>query len=135
MNVNLATHNGTLTLTNPATGEHRTFRVKTQPDDAKFAPGQRIVSLLTGPDNTSDYTGFAFVNELGHVYCWTKKRGTIYERYARMLTDLAGVIERNKLEVNFEGRCRICNRPLTTPESVESGIGPVCAGRVSPAGV
>ena len=43
------THNGTITIHNPKTGDHRTFQIKTQPADAKFAPGRRVVSLLTGP--------------------------------------------------------------------------------------
>lgn len=28
-----------------------------------------------------------------------------------------------------EGRCYVCNKRLTTPESIETGIGPVCARR------
>ena len=35
----LETHNGTITVSNPATGQHRTFRVRTQKPDARFAPG------------------------------------------------------------------------------------------------
>jgi hypothetical protein len=42
--------NGTYTITSP-TGEHRTFRIKTQKDDARFAPGKRTIALLTGSDN------------------------------------------------------------------------------------
>lgn len=29
----------------------------------------------------------------------------------------------------LEGRCVICNRPLTDPESIRAGIGPTCAAR------
>jgi len=127
------THNGRVTIENPATGGHRTFRIRTQPADAKFAPGKRVVSLLTGPDNGHDYTGFAFADE-GGVHVWAKYRArefeadTVYQTYARMLADPERWKARGCVYL-FEGRCRVCNRALTDPESIRSGIGPVCAGR------
>lgn len=36
-----------------------------------------------------------------------------------------------KAQVWHEGRCGACNRPLTVPESIENGLGPVCASRVA----
>ena len=51
------THNGRFTVTSTKTGEHRTFRIRTQPDDAKFAPKERVITLLIGPDNESSYKG------------------------------------------------------------------------------
>lgn len=56
--------NGFYTITSP-TGEHRTFQVKTQSEDAPFAAGKRIVMMLTGEDNEEDYTGFGFVTAHG----------------------------------------------------------------------
>lgn len=44
-------YSGTYTITN-SKGEHRTFRIKRQKKDAKFAPGARILSLMVGPDNS-----------------------------------------------------------------------------------
>lgn len=126
----IVTHNGTITLLNTATGNHRTFRVKTQPEDAKFAPGKRVLALLTGGDNTNDYTQFAFVNDDGTVVVWKNHRGGVYDVYARMLADPAA-FEARGVEYHWEQvRCRRCNRKLTTPESLEAGIGPDCAGRV-----
>lgn len=124
---NLGTHNGTLTAENVATGEWRTFQIKTQPEDANFAPGERIAYLLTGADNENDFTGFAFVKDDGRLFVWKKKRGTIFDAYAKMLERP----ERYAKTVRFffQGRCRRCNRKLTTPESVSAGIGPICAGR------
>ena len=133
--------NGKVTLRNRETGEHRTFQIRTQADDAKFAPGKRIVALLTGPNNEEDYTPFAFCFENG-VVCWGKKRAengqpwTPFQWYADMLNVLLVSdyqsrkgMTYEKYDVLFEKRCRVCNRTLTTPESVETGIGPVCAGR------
>jgi hypothetical protein len=34
------------------------------------------------------------------------------------------------LEIWHEGRCGRCSRKLTVPESLKSGFGPECAGKV-----
>jgi hypothetical protein len=127
-------HNGFYTLLSRHTGEHRTFRIHTQPNDSEFAPGQRILGLLTGPDNDSDYTGFAFVDELG-IHVWKSKRGGdgLFEKYAEMIWSLELDGGHSKWAKNYQvmldGRCVRCNRHLTSPESVRSGIGPICEGR------
>ena len=69
--------NGTFTMTNRESGEHRTFQIRTQPDDAKFAPGKRVIALLRGPDNESDYQPFGFVSEDGTIYVWRSKQGDL----------------------------------------------------------
>lgn len=124
----LLTHNGKFTVKSLRTGEHWTFQVRTQPDDADFAPGKRVLSLLTGPDNTNDYKGFAFVEE-GGVKLWSRCDTELYRKYAAMLEKLHEHAAEGRAEVFVSCSCRVCNRTLTTPESVQSGIGPVCAGR------
>lgn len=129
----LKTHNGCITVENTKTGGHRTFKVSTvQEGNLK---GKRIVALLYGPDNESDYRGFAFVKEDGSISVWSKYRSTSvdvarsqYEVFAHMLMR-PDAFEELGAVYHFEGRCRVCNRKLTTPESIQSGIGPVCAGR------
>ncbi len=129
--------NGEFTFINTMTGERRTFRIRTQPKDAKFAPGARLVSLLTGPCNEKNYTGFAFLNE-GHtpmIHLYRKKNDPTHRYYARLLEALEYgegevTIGNHTYEVLQSTLCRMCNRKLTTPESIKSGIGPVCAGRV-----
>ncbi len=127
----ISSHNGCLTITNTLTGNHRTFRIRTQNDPAGFAPGERIVSLLTGPDNTSDYTGFGFVKDNGKIVVWRKYRGqggekSAYEKYADLLM-YPEHYEQRGFVYEFSIRCRKCNRELTTSESIASGIGPICA--------
>jgi hypothetical protein len=123
----LSTHNGIITMKSLKTGEHRTFEIKTQKPDAKFMPGVRLLSILQGPDNTSDYRSIGFVNTVGQVILWRKHREELFYLWIAAALE---VPERylDKVEFSFEGRCRRCNRLLTTPESVASGIGPVCEG-------
>jgi hypothetical protein len=127
------THNGEITIRNPATGQHRTVRVKTQKEDAKFAPGERIISLLSGPNNDSDYIPFGFVKWDGRVIVWKRFRGngqrSFHERLALMVMYPDHYEEHCDVEYRFDTTCRKCNRKLTTPESIDSGIGPVCAGK------
>jgi hypothetical protein len=127
--------NGHYTIKSSWSGDHRTFKIHTQGEKTEFAPGQRIVSLLTGTENDSDssYTGFAFIDDDG-IHVWTKKRGEgLWEKYAEMLWSLALDSALSPWAVKGftimgEGRCIRCNRLLTEPNSIKSGIGPVCAG-------
>ena len=131
--------NGTYTIQNVKTGEHRTFRIRTQKETARFAPGKRTVALLTGPNNELDYDSFGFViNE--NIFVWSQKRGqgkmSAYDWYAFMLQDLADnngdkLRELGKdYRIMLEKRCIRCNRKLTHPDSIASGIGPECASRI-----
>jgi len=139
--------NGIYTIQNMETGEHRTFRVKTQKDDARFAPGERVVALLTGPDNGNDYRGFGFVNG-NEIALWRSKRTPAFRHYKAMLETAAAVLPEGDTEyreeifqyfgrpykVMMEVRCRRCNRRLTTPESIRRGLGPECADAMGLAG-
>lgn len=131
-------YNGTYTVTS-FTGEHRTFMIKTQPDDARFAPASRIISMLVGSDNENDYKGFGFVYD-NEIYVWPKKRAakhqepTFWEKSADMVWSLvtkgdASPYYRKGCRLMVEERCRRCNRKLTNPVSIEAGIGPECAQR------
>jgi len=129
MSFKVSTHNGKVTIKNPATGKHRTFRIRTQPEDSRFAPGKRVVSLRVGGHSDADWkgwTGFAFVDADGQIKVWRKKQNGNWPVYARML-EYPETFESKGAEYQFEGHCRRCNRELTNPNSIESGIGPVCA--------
>lgn len=120
------THNGKFTVKSTRTGEHRTFRIRTMDKKSSFAPGKRVLDLLSGPDNENDYVGFAFVDDFG-IHLWSKKRTEQYAALATMLEHLQKHEDAGRVEVYAETTCRCCNRTLTTPESVRTGIGPKCA--------
>jgi hypothetical protein len=134
-------YNGIYTVVNKETGIHRTFRIRTQPENSKFAPGKRTVATLTSPDNNRGYTQFGFVTDDG-INVWNKKRGvdvpSKWEWYAFMVCDLLlndGTAMREKgkeYAVKVSKRCLLCNRRLTTPKSLKDGIGPECIKKLSP---
>jgi hypothetical protein len=119
------THNGTVTVASP-TGKHVTFRIHTQPEEDAFAPGQRVVSVLVGPNNEKDYEAFAFVNR--KIRLFRKKRTARYVGFAKVLSHPKHY-EAMGMEYRWAARCRVCGRKLTTPQSLKSGIGPVCQKR------
>lgn len=124
-NGTIFTHNGEVTIENPKTGNHRTFRIKTQPADSNFAPNQRILQMLNGPNNEFDYKPFAFVNS-SKVAIWRKHRNKTNMTYISMLVHPESW-KKKGVVYHFSEACRRCNRKLTTPESVKAGIGPICA--------
>jgi hypothetical protein len=107
---------------------HVTLRVERQSDDAKFAPGAQVVARLIGSNNEGDYKGVAFVQPNGRLSVWTKHRQDA--RLGRALQVLAGDPKAAALGfARASGRCYICGRLLTEPESLDRGIGPVCASK------
>ena len=124
----LITHNGKFTVVSAKTGAHRTFRVKTQDKDSNFAPGKRIVSMLVGANNETDYKDFAWATDEG-VKVWHRYRNAELSVMAGMLDNMAFNEAMGRIEVVAETTCRVCNKCLTNPESVLSGIGPVCGSK------
>jgi len=131
--------NSRFTFRSIKTGARFSYRVK----EAKDKKGLWFVSVLNGPDNTADY---AYIGTLSSFYGKTTfkhgHKSTIsaeapsvkaFEWAWLNLAVLPEVIAAEKLdllEVFHEGRCGRCSRPLTVPESILSGLGPECAGRI-----
>ena len=130
------------TVVSKKTGERLTFLARRPKDDARPGLKPTWMSVLNGPDNTSDY-GF-----LGTL--WVRPDGrTTYapgtqiaigpdapsQRAMRWLAEglsspAGGAVLFRHAEFWHEGRCGRCGRKLTVPESVASGFGPECIGRV-----
>ena len=131
--------NGAYTIVSHKSGEHRTLKISTVHNEESALYGKRIISLLVGPDNQSDYRGFAFFNDNNSMSVWSRFRGTLTEEIGRCLITFLvngkvsddGSIRMEGVNghVLFQSACCVCNRPLTCPESIRSGIGPVCAGK------
>ncbi len=143
--------NGTFTL--EGSGVHLTLSVKTARKG--HFEGKRIISIMVGSDNESDFLGIANLELNGSLRVWRKaencRRNPATGEYLtakqvesviRLIMEHGRVGEVNGAEVfkEFECngrsyklmtsvRCCRCNRKLTNPESVQAGIGPECAGK------
>ena len=86
---------------------------------------EQVCKFLSGSDNDSDYTGFAFLRG-STVQMWSRfKDNTKLARAMEVILgdpDASG--EMYAIESN---RCFRCNRTLTVPSSIHRGLGPECA--------
>lgn len=116
-------------------GSYRTIRVK-PPIKNAFIPdfeGWQFIGYLSGQDNTSDYNNFAFRKAGADVVTLKAK----FREDSDLVTCLRALLASDKstlreMGIRFakgSGICFVCGRTLTTPESIEAGIGPVCAAK------
>ncbi len=123
------------TLVSTATGARYTYRVTKAAND----DGPWFVSVLSGPDNEADfsYMGCIFPDKPGRVIHTRKSRVTADAPSAKALAWYLAQLEAanedglGKVEFWHSGTCGRCGRELTDPESIETGLGPVCAGKVA----
>jgi hypothetical protein len=106
--------------------DHVTIEVGRQRADAEFMPGLLVLSYLNGPDNCSDYAGFAHVTARGAVVIWKRFRDN--ERLAGAARVLVGdALAAAKAYSAMSGICPFCHNDLTHPDSLFSGWGERCA--------
>lgn len=111
------------TMVNTKTRNRFTYKVtKAKQNDIFF------VSVLTGSDNISDYTFIGYIKT--GVFNWSKKsrisRDSIsFKAFNWLINNIINIPD--VVEIWHEGKCCRCGRILTTPESIERGIGPECS--------
>jgi hypothetical protein len=118
--------NALFTVENTTTGNRFTFQVR-KPDDTK----PYFVSVLTGPNNESDYAflGTVFTPERYHHgrrsrIAQDAPSAKAFEWLFRHLS--AGRSLPPQVRLCHCGKCGRCGKTLTVPASVESGFGPEC---------
>ena len=117
--------NATFTVYNNS-GDHYTFKIRQKKDTPMF------VSMLTGPDNWTNYSYVGLYNPAQlALRLTTKSKMNAESKPVRVFNwAIKTVAERKELPAGYgivhEGKCCRCGRKLTTPESVENGIGPEC---------
>lgn len=112
-----------------------TFKVQRKDASDRY-PESWFVSLLTGPENSSDYTYLGMLDSASGQVRLTKQskyrddsspvraiRWALRHIWAGKALPAPG-------QILHAGRCGRCGRLLTVPESIASGFGPECAGRL-----
>lgn len=120
---------GFFTVVDPDTGEWRTFRIKTSPRGQQHT----VIGMLTGSNNISDYTWFAFISG-GDLKFFGKNhfdRTKMQNRFEVIKGDPTAAGKAYALESK---RCCRCSKELTTPASITNprGLGPVCDQMLNP---
>ncbi len=138
----------TLTLVSRQTNTRYTDRISRPPGED--VERNWIVLLLTGPNNETDFTYMGLLRPQGinalvvaedaewplvrlqhtakSAFPTDSKPWKAFGYFTRQVLQHGNLPE--ALEVWHEGRCGRCGRKLTTPQSVETGFGPVCAERL-----
>jgi len=125
--------NATVTLVSTKTGTRFTYKIRANDEGDVF-----FVSLLSGPDNESDYSYLGRIDASARFWAGRRspKPGDVgadapsSQAFAWAWDRLCRGVMSEALEVWHEGRCARCNRKLTVPSSIASGWGPECAGKV-----
>ena len=120
------------------TKPHYTYRIRHKEANGNYGEAW-FVQLLTGPENTNNFTYLGMLDaETGKVILTQKSPYQVGSWPVSLLQrSLANVWEgtQHKIEgagfkLHHEGRCGRCGRALTVPESIENGIGPECVKRI-----
>jgi hypothetical protein len=129
-----------MTIESKRTQKHFTFKFNTPKDLDPEKDGLKNwkdipvwVRLLTGPNN-DDRGNYTFIGTIfGKRYFHSKKTKISDEATAikALVYWFNSVVAKKKenlelIQLYHEGRCMKCGRKLTTPDSIERGIGPVC---------
>jgi len=121
--------NAILTLESKVTLHHHTYRIRGLPDRV---PPLYWVGILSGPDNTSDYTPLGRISR--GIFVWNLNSTVSREApsfkafnwmWERLVAKAYHTIDM-QCTIYHSGRCSRCGRLLTDPVSVEHGLGPVC---------
>lgn len=122
--------NATITLESLKSGKHFTFKVKKAKKDDEKSPF--FVSVLSGPDNNSSYSYVGVITSDKKNFKLTQKSkvssdAISYKAFNFFFLQLINGKIHSDLRVYHSGTCGRCGRKLTTPDSINRGIGPECA--------
>jgi hypothetical protein len=125
--------NAYFTIRSKKTGQRFTYRVRASKDGRVH-----FVSVLTGQDNSSSYSymGYIKITPSGGVFfhgggkARVGKDAPSFKAFDWLYRQLVRCQLPDTVEVWHEGRCGRCARRLTVPESIRSGFGPECIGRI-----
>lgn len=111
------------TLRSVATGTHYTYRLKAADNGQLF-----FASALSGGGYL--YLGIVPTDSPNTLRTTKNSRFESNDPRSVALRWFLANPSSERVEMFHDGRCCRCGRKLTTPESVQSGIGPECAKRI-----
>jgi hypothetical protein len=100
------------------------FRVRTNEDGSQTIAKAKKYGSRT-------YTPFGIIRGEGieqRAFWKDRDYNTLIMEATDALFDREASMEAGRLYAKSFGRCYVCNRPLTDPHSLATGIGPDCAG-------
>ena len=107
-------------------GKHKRFTYRVLKNGNENSNATHWIHVLYGADNESDYK---FLGGMSPHGFYVSSRSTIRKdaESAVAFAWFASHPEDPQVTVFHAGTCGRCGRMLTTPESIRTGLGPVCA--------
>ncbi|HEY1888470.1 MAG TPA: DUF6011 domain-containing protein [Roseiarcus sp.] len=122
--------NAVFTLQSLKTNARFTYKVRMAEDNLTM----HFVSVLIGPDNQNDFRYFGFIRRGVFFHGGPKAKIGVdapsVKAFRWFWERQANGKPTPQLEVSHMGKCGKCGRPLTVPESIESGFGPECRDKL-----
>lgn len=123
----------TITVQNVLTKNRFTFQIK---ENKKANFPVFFVKVLNGPDNTSNYLYIGSI--LNGRYTLTKGSkvsitAQSFRTFEYIYFHLVHGTLPSNIEIFHHGHCSKCGKKLTVPESIKTGMGPVCSSFISKA--
>lgn len=125
--------NATFTLKSNKTDLHLTYKIVVSKDDRPHAKPVHFVYVLSGPNNSDDFTYVGMIKDLQAkgFELTAKSRFTAESRPVKAFIWYIDNLRRGGISEMVElfhmGKCGRCSRPLTVPASIHTGLGPDCA--------
>ncbi len=118
---------------NEREGKRYTYRIR-KSEDGKV----HFVQVMYGPNNEQDFVFIGLIKE--GKFIANGKRIPVSDPRTVGFNWIFGNLQRGELKseqmtILHENRCGRCARTLTTPESILSGYGPECIGKIVCQGV
>ncbi len=131
--------NAYFTLRNTKRNTRLTFRFNTPSDQRNDDAAPIFASVLTGSDNTSNYTFVGTIWRTMNMIHYRHGRNSRIGQPAKSVQTILWLVRYinvnrqlpETVEFWHEGRCGRCGRKLTDPTSIESGFGPECITKVN----
>lgn len=123
--------NATITLESGITGKHFTYKITRSKNDNNLY----FIKSLRGSDNNNDYAYIGcYYADNKYFFPDRKYKGIKTYGWPKSLQAINFLFKTldsvpDNLIVYHQGRCCVCGRKLTTPESIKAGIGPECSNR------
>ena len=122
----------TFTVQNNETGQHRTYKIRKPEPTPQYPNPAWFVKVMTGTDNEAHYSYIGRLDpdkgtvNLTRASKFAEDSDTV--KAARWV--IGRVINQTQIpdciDIRHSGKCGRCGRTLTTPESLDCGIGPEC---------
>lgn len=127
------------TLQSNVTGKHYTYRILSKNNDHEYPI--KFLYVLSGSNNDDDWsyagtTRMLKVHPSHNVTFNTTPKSKFNFKSPAITAFLWFIRQLNKNEMSADvsflhsGKCSACGRKLTTPESIRTGLGPVCRSKL-----